>query len=299
MDNHIVATVTQNTKLTMMDYFGNPMLKGKGPDNSSNFTAEPGAYLPNDMEWQQPPTIPTSFDFTTDYYKRESARRCGAGSQYLYSGNVSTSRKLQKTKAEVDSEDARVGMVSSASVDRFNDPWCELFQQLWDDLRRMRKVLPIISNGQYVGMCPETVFDYKVLVVPASSAKTANPDLQFNKAMRRLGLLKDLMAAGGVVDYEGAVKHVLSFDDPFFADQYIRSPNQKGPQGQPPVYVELANIKKALASLATVVDQKGAELKDVQTLSIEHDNQIEKQKRKENVLALAKENAAAPNPGPA
>ena len=185
MDDQIFATAQSNAKMTMLDYYQQPLLEGTGSKASSKVTFEPGSYLPNGTKFAQPPVVPSQFDFDIESSKRVAARRVGAASQYEMSGEFSRTRKVQKTKAEIDAEGNRSGLVSSASVDRFNDPLAELYQQLWDDLARLKKPLPLIRNGRFEGRIEGDlmkIYSTPVLIVPSASAKTLDPDAQFVKA---------------------------------------------------------------------------------------------------------------------
>lgn len=281
-DDQIYATGIFNAKMTWMDYVSNPMFRNSGEfDNSSNFTAEPGSIMPRGLDYANTPNIPPALDFSLDYHKREAGRRSGAASQYNYSEGISESRKVQKTKAEVDYEAARVNLVSSASVDRFNDPWRETFQQLWEDLARMQKPIPMLRNGKFEGIAPFDIYKFKCLLVPAASAKTMNPDLQFQKdAMVMDYAAKYLQMVPQ--DIEKGLRKVIGRVDPIMADDLIISGQQKGPQGQQPVYTTLNDIQSALKGigdalnqLATLTDKNDVEIRDLQKLTLKHDDKLQ------------------------
>jgi len=271
--------------MTWMDYLSNPMFEGDEPENSSNFTAEPGAKLPKSWKIAQLPSIPSALDFGIDYHKRAAGQRAGAGSMYSFSEQVSQSRKLEKTATEVQYDQARIAQVSSAAVDRFNDPWQELFQQLWDELRRMQKPLPMIRNNEYQGEAPLDVYKTPVMLVPAASAKTLNPDIQFQRSQSAYQFVAAMAASGAVAaDLHKGMRAVLDNYDPFFADQILLNPNAQGPQGQPPIYNMLQGLQQAVTQLAGILDQKSVELKDVQKLAIEHDDTLLKQTKVKDVV---------------
>lgn len=267
MDDMMIATATLRAKMYAMDYHSVPMFERSGEygDNSSNFTAEPGAILPLGLKPSNMQNIPSQLDFTVEYHKREAGRRMGAGSLYMFSGQMTETRKIEKTATESNNENSRLGMVSSASVDRHNDPLVDLYQMLWDDLVRLNRPLPVIENGTFQGLASTDVYQIPFLWVPASSAKTANPDLQYMKA-------KDVMSvAMGVaqmlpLDLQYIVKEVFSYYSPDFANKAFFDPNQQGPQGQPPIYMVLQKMQLALQNLATFVDNANQErdLKDAE-----------------------------------
>jgi hypothetical protein len=252
MDDQIVATAQQNAKLTLMDYYQQPLLSGPA-SNGTNISFEPGSRLPENTSFVTPPQIPAQFDFDVEMLRRSAARRAGAGGQYEYSGNVGAAKRVQKTATEINSEGNRTGMVSSASVDRFNDPLIDLYTQLWEDLCRLKKSLPLISDGQFQGEMPLSVYDLKVLIVPAASAKTLHPDLQFQKAQAALGFLwgfKDVVP----IDIQQALMDTFGHWDPVTASRWIMKPGAEGPQGQPPVYDLIGKLFQAVKTL--VADNK-------------------------------------------
>lgn len=285
MDDQIYATGIFNAKMTWMDYLSNPMFEGDEPENSSNFTAEPGAKLPRSWKIADLPSIPSALDFGIDYHRRAAGQRAGAGSMYSFSEQVSQSRKLEKTATEVQYDQARTAQVSSAAVDRFNDPWQELFQQLWDELRRMQKPLPMIRNNEYQGEAPLDVYKTPVMLVPAASAKTLNPDIQFSRSQSAYQFVAAMAGSGAVAaDLHKGMRAVLDNYDPFFADQILLNPNGQGPQGQPPIYNMLRGLQQAVQQLAGMIDQSAMELKDVQKLAIEHDDTLLKQTKVKDVV---------------
>ena len=247
MDDQIVATAQQNAKLTMLDYYQQPLLSGPNAQGT-NVSFEPGSRMPENTQFISPPPIPSQFDFDVEMLKRSSARRCGAASQYEFSGNVSSSKRVQKTATEVVTEGNHAGMVSSASVDRFNDPLIDLYTQLWEDLVRLNKPLPIIAGDQFMGEMPLEVYALKVLIVPAASAKTLHPDLQFQKAQAALTFLwgfKDVVP----VDVTKALTDVFGHWDPVMASRWIMKETQQGPNGEPPVYKLISNLYAAVKTL--------------------------------------------------
>jgi len=267
MDDQIVATAQQNAKLTLMDYYQQPLLSGPAP-NGTNISFEPGSRLPENTTFVTPPQIPAQFDFDVEMLRRSAARRAGAGGQYEFSGNVGAAKRVQKTATEVVNEGNRTGMVSSASVDRFNDPLIDLYTQLWEDLCRLKKAIPLIADGKYMGEMPASVYNLKVLIVPAASAKTLHPDLQFQKAQAALSFLwqyKDVVP----VNIQQALTDTFGHWDPITASRWIMKPEAQGPQGQPPVY-EL--IQKLFAAVKTLV----ADNKDVMEQLDEHGKVLER-----------------------
>jgi hypothetical protein len=273
MDDQIVATAQQNAKLTLLDYYQQPLLSGN-VTHGTNISFEPGSKLPEGVKFLEPPQIPSQFDFDIEMLKRSSARRGGALSMYEFSGDVTAKKRIQKTATEVVSEGNRAGMMSSASVDRFNDPLIDLFQQVWDDLRRLNKPLPLISNDQFTGTMPLEVYGLDVLIVPAASAKTLNPDAQFTKAQNALVYLwqfKDFVS----IDLQRALEDTFGHWDPVTAARWLLKPEAQGPQGQPPVYQLISKLFAAVKTLVAdnqdvlkQLDEHGKVLERVAKLSL-------------------------------
>ncbi len=273
MDDQIVATAQQNAKLTLMDYYQQPLLSGPAP-NGTNISFEPGSRLPENTTFVQPPQIPSQFDFDVEMLRRSAARRAGAGGQYEFSGNVGATKRVQKTATEIVSDGNRTGMVSSASVDRFNDPLIDLYTQLWEDLCRLKKPIPLIADGKFQGEMPLTVYGLKVLIVPAASAKTLHPDLQFSKAQAALTFLwnfKDVVP----IDIQQALTDTFGHWDPITAARWIMKPGEQGPQGQPPVYDMLSKLFQAVKTLVAdnqdliaQVEEHGKVLEKLANLSL-------------------------------
>jgi len=245
MDDQLAASALQNMKLTLYDYYQQPMLTGDERP-SGNISHEPGSFLPGNVQYVTPPAFPANFDFDINNHKRVAARRVGAMSQYEFSSDMSSKKGIQKTATEVAEESARGATVSSVDVDRFNQPWADVFQMIWDDLAQMRKPLPMIDGDEYQGEAPEDIYDVPMLVVPAGNAKTMNPDMQFNRAMAAWDFVRAQLDLGVVVDVDGAIMDILSHWDPMAAMRWLRTAGEEGPQGQLPVYQVLQQVEQKL-----------------------------------------------------
>jgi len=183
MDEQIGATAERNSHSVMLEYYAQPLTRNaSGSKNTSNITFAPGSFI-GDYEFVVPPNIPQQFTFDINAFRMQAARRAGAQSQYSFSTEMGR-RKLEKSATEVTEESQRSAQLSSSSVDRFNEPLAELFQLIWDDLRRMRLKFPVIVPGGEAGLFDEKWYDYRLKMVPAASAKTLNPDVQVAKMMQ-------------------------------------------------------------------------------------------------------------------
>ena len=269
-DNQIYATGVQNAKGVWLDYSKNFMLEQdpSAPANQQNVKFAPGSRLPPGSKIAQIPQPPSNFDFDIDAQKREAATRAGAGSS-LFSERISETRKVEKTKAEVVSTDAKQATLTSASVDRFNDPDVELFALLWEDLRRLAPQLPLIENGSAAGSVDPSVYKLDFLIVPAASSKTANPDLQFVKDREAVMFAAQFMQQMPV-DIQKGVMHAMTRHDPFLAKKMVFDPAQEGPQGQPPIYQILAQVTQMLQQVGQQGQQRDQQIEGVQKLAVEN-----------------------------
>lgn len=268
MDDQITATAMQRAKLTIMDYTQLPLFTGNGTRPSTNVSHAPGSFLPNDQKAVQMPTVPATFDFNIEQNKRTAARRAGALSQYEFSGEFSQKKRVQKTAREIDEESSRGAMMSSTDVDRFNGPWAELYQQIYEDLKRMKKPLPIISNNEFNGYADESIYQYDVLIVPASNAKTFNPDQTFGRIRAAIDFVVDRFGPLGVTfDADAMAEDALSTWDPLLTARWLRKQNEQGPNGEPPVYTVVKDMAQQLAEVTEMLKALGDVSKDASKLA--------------------------------
>lgn len=282
-DDQLFATSELNAKMVMMDYYQLPLFTGAGSRTSTNISFLPGSFLPENVTPVNMPQIPQQFDFDIEKHKRDAARRAGATGQYEFSGDLSNKKRVQKTAEEVRTESSRGSMVSSASVDRFNNPWSEVFMQLWEDLARLKKPLPLISQRTFKGMMSTDVYEWPVMIVPGSSAKTLNPDLQFNRDVQAWEFARTSLASMGVVlDPEAAASDILAHWDPFKAQRWIIG---KGDQAAQPVYAQLEQLTQAVQGL--VESSKGLEqvVRSTAALAEENAQRLDKATGGSNVAA--------------
>jgi len=227
----------------------------------------------------QMPQLPTSFDFTINEHKRAAARRVGAVGATEFSGELTETRKVQKTATEVETDAARGGMISSADVDRFNQPFAELYQQLFEVLKRERVALPMIANDKFKGMTSTDIYDWPVLIVPASSSKTLDPDHQFRRATAAWSFAVDnFLKLGVTLDPQAAAEDILAFWDPFVAERWIKSPTEGEPGGLPPVYKILEEMMRALGKTDAEIDQILEAVENTAKLAEENSQDIEQGK---------------------
>lgn len=268
MDDQLEATASKNAKFVLLDYYQNPILRGASR-NPQNVRFAPGTTVESGVDFLPPPPIPPNFDFSVNDAKANAAKRLGAGSMYNYTTDMG-SRKLQKTASEVVSQDSKSAGVSSAAVDLFNEPLSLAFQMLWDDMRRMNLVFPAInpeSEAAGASMNP-ALYSLNILFVPASSAKTLNPDMLLQRQMAFVEFLTGKMQAGVPVDLAKACRDVAAQFDSRLTRDWIIDPNGNGPQGQPPIYDMLAQINQNIQMIAQGGKDLEARITNLERLAV-------------------------------
>lgn len=275
MDDQIEATAHKNAKLVMLEYTQTPLFTGAKPKNPNNFSFEPGTVLPAGTQMLQFPALSQQFDFDINAAKAASARRVGAAGQFNFSTDVG-GKNVEKTATEVESENARVGLVSNASVERFNEPLADVWQMLWDDMKRMKLVFPVmLHTGGYEDFDP-ALYTPEVLILPAASSKTLNPEFQLNRAMGIItNFLVPLRQQGLVdIDISQAVKLALSMWDSRFTAGFMPSPEEKRANE-----MRIAQLEQAVQMLAQgsmeMRDRSQDDLENISNLSIENSERIE------------------------
>jgi len=293
IDNQIKATQMQNAKAVLVDYYSAPLYTGD-VRNSGNISFRPGSKMPGNFAWVQPPQIPSQFDFDINQDRATASKRAATQSQNLFSADVG-SQKIEKTATEVEAEGARVNMVSSASVDRFNTPMGRLFQLIWEDLRELKPDIPIIINGQNIGEIEESLYDLDIVWVPASSAKTLNPDIQLRRSINMANFALSLQPLGLPIDPNAIWATVSSYWDANLTADWVIDPNAAGPQGQPPIYQILEQLQQQNQALGQAVQEIGQNLQSGLALSQENAESIAKLEQNLQILReqLRRQNATS------
>ena len=266
MDLQIKATAIERSILILIDFISDPTYTSEGQANEQNIVKKPGAVLPNGIkpvDEHSRIAVLQQLNFMLDQVKRVAAKRAGIAGG-IYSSQTSESRKLEKTATEVESENATQDVVSSASVDRFNDPDRELFRQLWADMRRLGTRLPIIDNGKFEGYMDETIYALDFLIIPAASQKTLNPDLQFRKAQSLMAVNADHAEVTGA-DLAAGYKHITQMADPVLANLIYPNPES----GELPITTTIMQLQQAVEQLAAGVEQNSNKVDQAIQLGVE------------------------------
>ncbi|NCC50216.1 MAG: hypothetical protein EOM20_03275 [Spartobacteria bacterium] len=262
-DDQIAATALKNAQFTMLEYYQKPMFSGN-VQNSANVTLEPGSFLPEGCSRLDPPNLPGQLNFDRNDLRATASRRAGTD-QYNYSTDFG-SRKLQKTATEVKSDQYRTSLLSSAAVDRFNEPLAELCQLLWDDMKRIGLEFSIIipgepeneMNGQRFG---EELYSTPIMLQPAASAKTLNPDMVLMRYMNMYQFNATYAQQTGF-DFLKAARVVNSSWDPRLTAGWLPS------DGEVKTYEQrLGNIEQAVGKMAVAGKQIDQRLTNTEELA--------------------------------
>lgn len=277
MDNHLTASGLKKRKMIFTDYHSNPMFKRKtaygSTVNPMTKKIAPGQILDDDIDPITPPPPPTNLDFDIDQEKREASNRSIAG-QSMFSGQISENRKLQKTATEVQAESAKSAMLSSASVDRFNDADRELFKQLWDECKRLKVKLPIITNNKFLGFASEEIYAGTYKIVPASSQKNLNPDMEFLKWKEVYTFVLDVALKLGIpANSAPELKRGASIYDPHFAENML--PETEGEEGNP-FSIMMQKVMQLIEQHSQGIEENTEAIKQVGELAVDNKEELEK-----------------------
>lgn len=275
MDNQIMATGIRNAQAVWLDFSKNFLFEGDGSNdlNVTNIKVKPGSILPRGITAATLPQPPGNFDFLMDRERRMASTRAGAGA-YNYSAAVQSSRKLEKTATEIQDQSAKESTVTSASVDRFNEPYRELFQMLWDDLRELRPILPMMDGTEFLGMADQSIYDYDFLVVPAASGRTLNPELQYMKNKDLFAFGASLAQAGVPVDLREGAVYVAANANPDMARVLFPDPKKMNAPNQLPINTQLDQIRELLKQIVGSGKSLEEGLQATQKLAVEHDDKL-------------------------
>lgn len=275
MDNQIMSTAIRNAQAVWLDFSKHFLFASDGTAdaNVTNVKIKPGSILPRGISPAVMPQPPSNFDFLMDRERRMAATRAGAGS-YNYSAAVQQSRKLEKTATEIHDQSAKESTVTSASVDRFNEPYRDLFQMLWDDMRELRPQLPMMEGAEFVGMADASIFDFDFIVVPAASGRTLNPELQYLKNKDLFAFNAQLAQAGVPVDLREGAWYVSANANPDMARVMLPDPKKINAPGQMPINMQLDQIRNMLQQIVSSGKNLEQGLQSTQKLAVEHDDKI-------------------------
>lgn len=276
MDDQLEATASKNAKFVLMDYYQNPILRGVHK-NQGKIRFAPGTTVDSGADWLPPPPIPANFDFSVNDSKANAAKRLGASSMYNYTTDMG-GRKLQKSATEVQVMESKSSGVSSASVDLFNEPLALVFQLLWEDMRRAQVLFPLVrAEGAMSGQAVDpAIYDVNVIMVPASSAKTLNPDILLQRQMAFVEFLSSKVQQGVPFDVTKACRDIADQFDSRLTRDWIINPNGQGPQGQPPIYEMLAQLGQQLQQLGGYVQDVNQRLENVEKLAVDSSKELER-----------------------
>lgn len=274
IDDQIEASASKNAKYVMLEYYQNPMVRGLSR-NAQGITFAPGSTFEPGVEFIDPPNIPPQFDFSINDSKASAARRVGAVSMYNYSTDIG-SRKLQKSATEAQLQQSNAAAFSSVGVDAFNEQLGKLIALLWADMKRMNLVFPVISQDRAdkQSVVSQSIYANQVIIVPASSAKTLNPEVLLNR-MLSIAAQTIQFAQSGVIaaDPQQIWGDVLAQFDKRMTNNWLLNPDQQQ-GGLPPIYSILQSIDQKIQLLAKGGQDLQSRIEGLERLSVDTSKQL-------------------------
>ena len=165
-------------------------------------------------------------------------------------------------------------------MDRFNDPDRDLFQMLWEELKELRVSLPMIERGEFKGEMSPSVYDYDFIMVPAASARSMNPEIQYGSNKDLFSLFAQLQPTGVPVDLRAGAMYLGMHANPDLTRVMLPDPNAIGPGGQMPINVQYQQLQQ----MVQMLQQAGAALEtrvnEVAKLAVETDDKVDEAKGK-------------------
>lgn len=119
------------------------------------------------------------------------------------------------------------------------------------------------------------IYQYPVLIVPASSAKTLSPDMQFRKDTAVVESVTRILGQLGVVfDANKIAEDMFAHWDPIRTAKWIVDPKQAGPQGQPPVYIVLQKLTQQIEQDGQMIEAMQKAIQEVAKMAMAHDQKM-------------------------
>jgi hypothetical protein len=120
-----------------------------------------------------------------------------------------------------------------------------------------------------------------VLVVPASSAKTYDPNAQFMRARSASAFAAEMSSFGVVVDFQQIAKDVLGYWDPYLGSKWIVDPKEQGPGGLPPVYEVLKKLSESAQQSSDGIEKLMEAVQGTSKLALENSERLDEDDEKE------------------
>jgi len=277
MDDQINASAVMRALQIGVDYMASPITRGNRPSNMGNVTLRPGTHI-GEAEFAKVPDLSSTFGFIANDRRARSARRMGATGQYNYSTDDG-SRKLQKTATEVNSDNASGGVLSSASVDRFNTGMSQVYQLIYEDMRRLQLKFPVFMGSRYVGAFSEELYKTPVMMVSAASSKTLSPEAQLRQAMG-LGSWMLSFKDSAVINFDRMLKTVLSYYDGRITAGWLPDEDEQSQMTEMIKQVQddiqsmakgtkelAANLQEGISSVANLATENGDRIDEISQAS--------------------------------
>lgn len=225
-----------------MDYAAKPFIKGEG---AKNFRWRPGEVLPSGVELvaQDFGRQLEAYQYNIDMSRSMAARRTGAPMGSLSSADKS---RQSKTATETSITAQMNSLFASDAVERFSEPLADLFTMMWEYLQHNpAPLIAMMGNDQAVPL-PQEAFKSQYIVVPGVTGKSANPDILIQQLIAVSQLLGMFPQGSVVVRASELYKWVFDQIDPKISEKLVVDPSQAGPQGQPPIEQQVAQLGQML-----------------------------------------------------
>ena len=219
-DNQKAATKYHNLRGVQFDFFGNPMLAGSGSTHAlGKFRWRPGEKLPDGVEIAQLPGIDPVFDFSIDLERAAAQRRVGAAQGSLSS--IINRGRDRKTATEVNQEAFINNLLSTDAIQRFVEPFGDMFNEFWLFLQNFPVPLPMIDTETMTTAEPEEdILNVPFLIRPAAASRNVNPDF----ALQQLTQLAPYYQNNPFVRQSELTKYVTDQIDPHLTERLIFDP---------------------------------------------------------------------------
>lgn len=225
-DNQKAATQFLNLRGVAYDFFSKPLLEGSSSThNMANFRWRPGEKLPDGLKVAQTPSIDSQFNFDADIERASAQRRVGSLSGALSS--VINQGRERKTATEVNQEAFASNLLTTDSIQRFSEPFGQMFNEMWTFLRHNPIPLPMIDSvkGQAEGMTTEDIFQHPFIILPASGTRTVNPDF----ALSQLSQLQPYFEGNPFIKVDELTRFVVDQMDPRLTERLVVTEEEQAP----------------------------------------------------------------------
>ena len=253
-DNQKIGTQFLNIRGTHFDFYGKPLLSGGSQRAGlAKFKWQPGEMMPEGVAPAQLPQLDPALDFSVDRERANAARRVGGSQGGLLSAQ---NQRERKTATEVNKETGISTGLTSDSIQRFAEPFSDLFTEMWTFLKHHPIKLPMINTQlEFRGFTEMAIFDAKFIVIASPNAMSANPQM----VLQQLTQLSPFLQNNPAVDIIEFTRMLVDQIDPHLTDRVVLDPNRQEGEGVPLVQ-QVQGLQGAVQQLAEQVQGIGQAL---------------------------------------